>query len=134
MLLRDAVEYCKEHQVCAYCGEYGSEAEHVVPKHLELDTWTILACSDCNNIAGGAPLFTFRDKRDHIRAGIRKRHGKLLRMPDWTDDEIDDLGPAMRRSVLAHARAREIVLQRLSFDIETVAKLGDLLSTARRAA
>lgn len=115
-----AIDKVRELGACAYCGEPASELEHVVPRCAGLPTWTVPACSDCNNLAAGGVFESFRAKRDFIREAIRRRHAKVLRTPEWDEDELAELGPALRASTAAYTAARAVVLSRLNFALEFI--------------
>jgi NMD protein affecting ribosome stability and mRNA decay len=119
--LAKAVVFCRENLICAYCGEASTDVEHVIARAHGLPTWTVVACRDCNTIAGPRLFFTFVEKREYIHSVLAQRHRKLLRMPEWTRDEIEEMGAALRVSVRVHAQAREIVTQRLRFRLEELA-------------
>lgn len=131
---RDALEnvlpFMAEHRICAYCGEYGTDVEHVIPRCTRLPTWTVFACRECNSIASGKLFPGFAAKRQHIRKRLRRKYAKVFAMPEWTDDELAALGPRMRQYVQDSADAREWLHQRLNFDISIQeiieAKLGKM--------
>jgi 5-methylcytosine-specific restriction endonuclease McrA len=116
-VLDTALELIVEKRICAYCGEYGEELEHVIAKCQGLPTWTVYACSECNQIAGGRLFVTFAEKREFIRRGLRRKYSKFLKMPEWTRDELDELADRLKRCVAACAGMRDLVLSRIQFDI-----------------
>lgn len=113
-----AVKWAYDKGVCAYCGEYALEIEHVIPRAIGMPTWTVMSCQECNSLANAFPAACFTDKRDHIRAKLRKKYARVLRMPEWDDSEIEELGPGLRSYVKAHHDARRVVSERISFTLE----------------
>lgn len=111
----DATEWLRERGLCAYCGEYGSEAEHVVPKSSRLPTYTLLACGECNRIAGGLVFRSFVDKRGHIHRELRRKYRRVLRMPEWPEEEMGELGYVLRAQIEVWERARQSVRRRLEW-------------------
>lgn len=104
-------------RICAYCGDYGEDIEHVIPKASHLPTWTVRACHECNQIAGMRQFAGFRQKRAFIRKKLQHRYGHLLRMPEWTDDEIGELSDRLRTMIAAQALMAEFYRARMVFDV-----------------
>jgi hypothetical protein len=109
--------FIHEHRICAYCGEYGTDIEHVVPRQSHLPTWTVRACSECNGLASGKVFPSFADKRHFIRKRIRRKYARRLQMPEWTADEIAVLGYRLAQYIQDSADSRDWIHQRLTFDI-----------------
>ncbi len=101
--------------ICFYCGEYGCEIEHVVPQHTRLPTYTVLACRECNGMAGGELFANVLDKLHYIRGRREKKYAKVLSMPQWTKDELKDLGYAIRVRIEACENARQLVQSQLDW-------------------
>jgi hypothetical protein len=117
MLMSEAIEFLRDKGLCAYCGEYGSEKEHVVPRCTGLPTYTLLACRECNQIASGQLFGSFDQKAAYIRGVLRGMYRKVLRKPEeWTRDEIEELGYGMRAKMNALMAARDVMLRRVSWD------------------
>lgn len=118
---KDALEhvlpFIVEHKICAYCGEYGTDREHVVPRCTHLPTWTVYACRECNGIAGGRLFASFGSKRAHIKKRLWRKYYKVLTMPEWTHDELAQLSYRLRQYVENGNDARAWVTQRINFDI-----------------
>jgi 5-methylcytosine-specific restriction endonuclease McrA len=114
--MREAIDYLKERSMCAYCGDFGSEIEHVVPRCSRLPTYTLLACSECNQIAGGELFQSFEEKRRHIQQGLGAKWRKLIRLPEWTEDELEEMGYSMRSKIKALSAAREWAKRRTEWD------------------
>lgn len=115
----------RDMRMCVYCGEVAEEVEHVVPRCSGFLTWTVPACGECNRIASGNVFESFADKRAFIKSGISMRHAKVLRMPEWDEEEIREMGPTLQKDIRRHKRAREIVLQRMRFEVEMLACIRD---------
>lgn len=118
MTLGEVVEMCRERNVCVYCGEWAQDVEHVVPRDTGLPTWTVRACSECNGIAGATLFDGFVDKRNHIHDRLRKRHARLLALPEWDAEEIEEMGRGMQEYVRKSEFARRIVAGRVDFKVE----------------
>jgi hypothetical protein len=64
---------------------------------------------ECNRIAGGAVFGTIADKAECIRAKRQHRHAKLLRMPEWTDDELVEMGARLRSYIVGCQVSRRVI-------------------------
>lgn len=109
-------------EVCAYCGAPGSDREHVVPKSSENPTYLVWACRECNPLASNDMWPTFGEKAAEIGRRLRRRHAKLLRMPDWSKSELEELGPTLAAIVRRDLRRRDEVIERLGFNKTVVRK------------
>jgi hypothetical protein len=108
---------------CTYCGEWGDTRDHVTPV-----AWnrvrrqngpapqknTVPCCSECNSFLGARPLFTIEDRASYLAEALSKYHRKILALPNWSVDELAELGATVRRSVLAGLEQRKIVARRLA--------------------
>jgi hypothetical protein len=104
---------------CIYCGDAASDRDHVVPVYYRsvrtYETDTVPACRDCNSaILSNRPLFTVEDRRAYVAGALRRRLAKT-RSVEWTDEELADLGPALRTAVEADQLARRKLIQRLAY-------------------
>src|SRR5438105_4315346 len=106
--------------ICAYCGEFASTRDHVVPR-----SWTgsakprwnqsewVWACSECNSLLGSSIFDTFVDRREFIREKLRLKYKKLLATPDWTEAELSELHGRLRKTVQANLNAINVIRGRL---------------------
>ena len=115
-----AIKFLRAKGVCAYCGEGATDVEHVIPRVSSLPTYTVPSCSECNNIAGALLFPSFHSKLLYIQEKIRRRYRHVLRVPEWTTDEIEEMGQSMRTMILAFQRARKWVKRRVEWDIAEV--------------
>jgi hypothetical protein len=110
------VKWMNEHHVCFYCGEWATEREHVVPQHTLYPTWVVPSCRECNAFAGGSLFDSVLDKLLWVRERRVARYSKLLAMPEWTWDEIDELGKNLRSKIAAAQAARDIVKSQVTWN------------------
>lgn len=113
---------------CTYCGVPAESVDHVPPRAYRL---AILAdsalrgrypfietpsCCECNSLLGARPLWTIKDRKRFLKGAIRKRYAKYLRIPDWEQGELRELGSGwLRNYVETGLLIREITKQRLSW-------------------
>jgi 5-methylcytosine-specific restriction endonuclease McrA len=111
--LSRVVSWLRERAICFYCGEFGNETEHVVPRHTELPTWTVLACGECNRMASGDVFTSVMEKLNGIREKRRNKHARLLKAPEWSAEELAEMGYKLRRRIEAWQLAKECVESQL---------------------
>ena len=121
--LENCIEWCNDNGTCVYCGEPEEHREHVVPRHTGLPTFVVPACAECNLVAGGNVFPGIIEKQEFIRDRIKKRYGKLLRMPEWDDQEISELKGRLRRHVEGCSIAAKWVKSRLAWEMTSVASV-----------
>lgn len=71
------------------------------------------ACRDCNRALGGQPLFTIQERRAYIRARLWRKFGQLIGMPGWKDEELEELGPSLRRHIKARLHQKAHIIRRI---------------------
>ncbi len=102
---------------CVYCGEHSYEWEHVIPYSFGLPTCLVRACPECNRLAGSEIFPTIYAKQGFIKDKLLTRHQKLLRSPDWSEDELDEMGYGLRSYIQRGAYEKDRLLARLEWDI-----------------
>lgn len=111
---------------CAYCGLVGDTIDHVPPRSVRLTLLNlglaarypfvqVRACRQCNSALGDRPLWTVRQRRAWLKRWLRRRYRRHLRMPDWSDHELNQLSPALRREVVRGLALRELTRRRLAW-------------------
>lgn len=107
---------------CEYCGMPADTVDHFKPVHFtnmasqltQVEIGKLLyACRECNSIAGAEVFKTLAAKRKHIQTHLRKKYAKYLKMPHWSDDELEEMGSEMRRYILHCQTMKGLVLQRV---------------------
>jgi hypothetical protein len=129
--------------LCTYCGVVCDSWDHVVPQHLlkragdlkldlsglyRMKRWIVPSCRECNSAIGGKLTKTLQDRRVIAKKHIRKKYAAYLRIPDWSDEELEEMGPDAHSDILAAIRIRDYTRERLDwtnprhneFDISSV--------------
>jgi hypothetical protein len=93
---------------CAYCGAAADTLDHVPPLHWvarmrQLDrevtgAMLIPACAECNAILGGKLFLTMPSRRAHIYERLKAKNHRILRMPEWDEDELAEISPKLARA------------------------------------
>ncbi len=107
---------------CMYCGEPADQREHVYPRSLfGEDTPKVWACAECNQIAGAKLFESIEEKRDFIIKRLERKYRSILSIPDWAEDEIEELEGNMRQAVKQIVEANKWIKQRLAWRTSPVA-------------
>jgi len=118
LVLGELLPMLRDRCICAYCGEFALEIEHVTPRRAGLPTWTVPACHECNALAGGKLFYTFAEKRDAIHELIRRKYRKVLATAEYDREELREMGRGLRNLLRSALDAKGIILQRLAFQLE----------------
>lgn len=116
---RFAYSKCKP---CKYCGEAADGKDHFIPKAFTLTMqnlgWSVKevivpCCRECNSTAGAKVFRTLTEKRKYIQSQYRIKYKKLINSPDWTEAEIEQVGPTLQSHVKYSQSAKKIIMARL---------------------
>ncbi len=115
---------------CVYCGVPADSVDHLVPQHLlrragdlnldlsevmRFSDWTRPCCRECNSMLGGRLHATLAERRADAHRGIRKKYSAYLRIPNWDEDELAELGPMAAIDVRNALKMRDWVRYRLAY-------------------
>lgn len=119
--------------VCTYCGQVAAGSrDHVVPRHwlerasaagmdghteFRVRHWIVPACRECNSAIGGRLTRTLKQRQEIARSYLRRKHKRLLAMPEWTDAELARMSPRMQENILAALSRRDAIRARLSWQM-----------------
>ncbi|GAG16814.1 unnamed protein product [marine sediment metagenome] len=118
----------KEENTCYYCGMPASAVDHTIPRIILeslrefKDTLqqmtrgrklTVPCCGECNSMLGASYQRTLEERKQELKYRLRRKYKKLLAMPYWTDEQIDEFGFHLRDYIEESARQREVVEFRL---------------------
>jgi hypothetical protein len=116
---------------CYYCGRPASDREHVIEKSIlrscasisqELvDEVThnrkliVSSCRECNALLVGTIQFTLAERKQFVKLRLRQKYGKLLKMPNWANEELEVIGRHLRGHIIRALQEKEIVKERISW-------------------
>jgi len=63
---------------------------------------------------GDRMVLTVEDRAVQCGLLLRKRYSKLLAMPDWTEEELSDIGHRLRGDIEAALAERDIIRGRIA--------------------
>jgi 5-methylcytosine-specific restriction endonuclease McrA len=118
--------------LCYYCGGPASTTDHVIPRSVlrcfdyEADPQAhaklikgrrleVPACHECNTLLGSTYQETLQQRKAFLKSKLRKRYKKVLKLPTWTAEEIEELGPTLKKSLLASLAEKERLKRRLAW-------------------
>lgn len=112
----------KNDSICIYCGATAQCREHVIPvSYLSFArtydqslVWIVPACNNCNSLAGAYIAFSIPEKAKYILSRFKIKYKKLLKQPEWTQDELNNLDYNLKEMVWGGLVAKRIALERLS--------------------
>lgn len=106
--------------VCVYCGMPAGTKDHLIPRPWTGDARrssvaVVPSCAECNSWIGASGEASIAGRRKIAHASLRKAKRQELAAPEWTSDDLAELGPALRQHVQAKQRARLATLARLAW-------------------
>ena len=122
---------------CYYCGDTAQTVDHVPPldyvymygtDHCSregIELIKVPACKECNSkILNDVHLVTLEERVLYVYKGIQKYHKKVLAMPNHEEDELAELGYALRVSITDDVVKKQWIENRLQY-MEDVYDLED---------
>lgn len=121
--------------ICVYCGTVADTRDHLIPRNLSGETLRRLvavvpACRECNSRIADHPAASVTERREVAQARLRRRHERILSVPDKTEADLRELGPGLRSVAIKNNRLRVHVRARLAwpedphYDIRAFQKSG----------
>lgn len=97
---------------CIYCGESAECRDHVIPfcynnstgKRKEIDYHSenvVPACNECNGYLGSQFITNIAERALYLANRLKIKNKKLLKTPDWSKEELEDLSANMRNTIQA---------------------------------
>ena len=110
---------------CVYCGARATTKDHFAPVSIVASLMTfgarvigkflIPACGECNCIAGNKIFISVGAKRRYIQDRLKQKYAKLLKMPDWSESELNQLGYTLRQATLTGLAQRDYMRARVAW-------------------
>lgn len=88
----------------SYSNNTSYERKYVVP-----------CCHECNTVLGNKLYHTVSSRAAYIHGKLQERYKKVLRTPDWEEEELEELSQDMRKSIEAGLAIRDKTRARISF-------------------
>ena len=110
---------------CAYCQESAYTLDHVIPhtyvakNSKQPRTYSksevVPCCKECNNLLGSNLYFTIAERAGYLYTTYKKRYKKLLSMPEWDEDDIEELKNKLKKYVKASLKEKKRVQIRIDY-------------------
>lgn len=121
--------------LCTYCGDYAQCRDHVIPvnflsvarSYSPTKNWIVPSCNDCNTMAGSKVFFSVPEKARYIKSRFERRHSKILKHPEWSQEELNDVSYQIREMVWGGLVAKRVAKERLEYFDSVMEKPSDFL-------
>ncbi len=109
------LRYYRENALtCYYCGELADNKDHIFPqKYGNGKGDTVLACSDCNGRMNAAGPTSIDQRILKLIDSIERKYELHKPVPEWDDDEIDELGRSLKMRVKGMIQRRQKAIERV---------------------
>ncbi len=74
---------------------------------------TVCCCNLCNNLAGDYAAASVSEKASFIHDRYEKRFRKVLRLPRWTLEELQEMGHNLKRKIEANQELQRLLIEKL---------------------
>lgn len=113
--------------VCSYCGDPADTLDHCPPLMLAylrgtdwfdvrgLRFYLFPACRECNSSLGQCRKLSLDDRRELLRKKYWRKYWRVVDAADWSEAEVDDLGPNLRSVLNDLPQKRAWVRRRMRF-------------------
>lgn len=111
--------------VCVYCGDRANTLDHFYPLSMAARLYDLglratkgkvllPACVECNSIAGHRLFRTVGAKRRFVQQRLREKYARIIRIPRWDDDDLEELGCLLQTHVRGGLNRKEWILARIN--------------------
>jgi len=110
--------------ICFYCGLPAGTIDHVPSlskvKELRMTYDSLIytkvpSCNECNGIAGDEPHVCIFERRIFVKEKLKIKYKKYIKLCDWEEGEIDDLGYNLRVDVINAMSIKYLIAYRLHY-------------------
>ena len=104
--------------VCVYCGDPADSEDHIIPTALTGQAQrkyvlTVPACRQCNSAISDRVVFSIDNRRRIAQAYIARKFKKILAIPDYSAEEIQEFEGTLRQSVIESQNTKNWISARL---------------------
>jgi hypothetical protein len=76
---------------------------------------TVYSCRQCNTVLGNRFFRTINGRREAVKDYLREKYARVLKQPDWREDEIEELGYNLQDFVRRRKELKKVVQERLKW-------------------
>jgi hypothetical protein len=95
---------------------WANTKEHFPPASATPRGVILPCCKECNVLVGTSNPFDFEKRVDLVKNKLKRRYRKVLEMPVWSEDDLEDTGFAIRGSIEEWQNERRIAKSRLAWN------------------
>jgi hypothetical protein len=114
------------YRMCYYCGEPADTVDHVPPvsnlpgspnceKIDSSKMFLVPSCNECNMVLSDSVQADVFDRIEVLKYRLMHKYNKHLKMPDWSKEELAELGPVLRQEIERKLRLYDLVDVRIAF-------------------
>ena len=107
--------------ICSYCGDPADSLDHFIP-HIRNRTHSlksfkrsevIPSCRECNTLLGEKLFESIGGRAGYLHTKYQTRYSKIISMPEWGNEELEELGYNLRSMVEQEIKTKKDVLRRV---------------------
>ena len=106
-------DYPVDFTYCVYCNDHASTVDHVPAisrsRTHEGPLYRYPSCSLCNSLLSNLPHDTIHQRASYLLSVYKKRYKNLLNTPKWEEEELNEMGPIMRKEIETSLEEKEQV-------------------------
>lgn len=111
---------------CAYCGQVSDTMDHIPPLSMVASMSAtgqecqgpfikVPACRECNTYLTTLIILTVKGRRKYIKDRLRKKYQHFLRIPNWDEEELEEMSPKFADEIRASVKFANAVRMRLAW-------------------
>ena len=114
---------------CYYCGDSADTLDHTIPvsfystrptrkgmKSKYTDPVPVVdCCVECNKTLSNTLIIDVRGRASLIKEKYLKKYQKILNLPRWDEEDIDELGKTLRSVIIRDQILQESLKERLDY-------------------
>ena len=120
-------------EICFYCGVPGNHRDHVHPVKARgtarryVNQELVYSCQECNNALGAQVFPTIEERVAYLIPFYVSRYSLNKRVTEWDQEDLNELGFALRSSIEAGVRERQEAERRVMYLRKVKDELAGLL-------
>jgi len=102
--------------------------DHVIPRTHLYGTdsyareYVIPACKECNSLLGNRYFETIGERASYLLAKYESRYAKYLRIPDWSEEEMESVGRSLKSKIRAGMAKKKLAETKIKH-LQTIVEL-----------
>ena len=105
--------------ICVYCGDFYQCRDHYIccnwlGSRSYQEAEIVPCCNECNYFLKDKPIFTIADRSRFLYTCYQSRARQFIEMPEWSQEELAEMGYNMRNKILNSLALKEIYHAKLT--------------------